>query len=263
MTTVFLAGLPRSGSTILCALLAQNPSIRVSEASTLLPLLHEIRKFWSSAPRHGAVNKQDKLLPVLRAVYDAYHQKDGRIVIDKHREWPLYLDLMDKVAGSPVKVICTVRNPLECAASFDRLFRNEPETYTQLEKITELAGSTTLDRAKSMLSPDGSIGKAYTALFEAAVVQKRTDQMLFVDYHKLCSDPNGQLDRIYEFIGTEGFQHTFNNLKNAEKQNDAFYTAFSKTHEIEEVVRKAKGDLGRLNFFVNQLQTQEFWQQWT
>lgn len=263
MTTVFLAGLPRSGSTMLCALMAQNPKIKVAEASTLLPLINEIRKFWSNAPRHKVVNRQNRLLPVLKSVYNSYHQSGFDVVIDKHREWPLHLDLMDKVAGEPVKVICTVRNPLECAASFERLFVNEPETYTQLEQITEKTGSTTLDRAKSMLSSDGSIGKAYTALFEAAVVQKRLDQMLFVDYHKLCRDPVGQLDRIYKFIGIDGFQHTLDNLKNAEQQNDAFYFGFNKTHEIERVVRKAKGDLGRLNFFVNQLQTQEFWQQWT
>jgi len=263
MTTVFLAGLPRSGSTMLCALLAQNPAIAVSEASTLLPLLHNIRKFWANAPRHGAINKQKRLLPVLRAVYEAYHDLDGRVIIDKHREWPLHLDLMDKITGSPVKVICTVRSPIECATSFDRLFINEPETYTQLEGITEATGSTTLDRAKSMLSPDGSIGKAYSALFEAAVVQQRVDQMLFVDYHKLCADPTNQLQRIYEFIGIDGYQHKLAGLVNAEHQDDTFYSGFSKTHQIEEVVRKANGDLGRLNFFVNQLQIQEFWQQWT
>jgi hypothetical protein len=88
--------------------------------------------------------------------------------------------------------------------------------------------------------------------------------MLFVDYHKLCSDPKTQLSRIYNFVGiSNNFSHSFDNLTNAEIQNDSFYSGFNKTHEIESSVRKAKGDLGRLNFFVNQFQIQEFWQQWT
>lgn len=262
---VFLSGLPRSGSTVLCAILSQNPGLRVNEASTLLPLLNQVRKFWSSAPRHGAVNKDSRLLPVLQAIFNSYHSESNKIVIDKHREWPLYLDLIEKINTKPVKVICTVRSPIECAASFERLYIDEPETYTQLEQLIEGTGPTTLDRANAMLHSTGSIGKAYTALYEAAVVQNRYKQMLFVDYNKLCNDPQTQINRIYNFLELDAFTYSFTNLVNAELQNDIYYQSYTKTHVIEKDVREPDHSLGRLNMFIKLLQEtapQEFWQKW-
>lgn len=259
---VFLSGLPRSGSTMLAALLAQNKTFKVNEASTLLPLLNNTRKFWSSAQRHEVVPRGENLLPVLKAIWGAYHPEDA-VIVDKHREWPLYLDLVDKLADQPVKTICTVRNPLECAASFDRLHVREPETYTQIEAATEITGSNTFGRAKERMAPDGSIGKAYSALYEAAVVQGRLSQMLFIDYHKLCSDPEGQLERIYQFLDLEPFKHHFDHLENAERQNDIAYFGHRNLHTIETKVREGKHDLGRLNFVRNEFQLAEFWQSWT
>jgi len=259
---VLLSGMPRSGSTMLAALLAQNASFKVNEASTLLPLLNNTRKFWSSAQRHDVVPRGNKLLPVLKAIWDAYHPEDA-VVVDKHREWPLYLDLVDKLTEQPIKLICTVRDPIECAASFDRLHRQEPETYTQIEASTENTGANTFGRAKEMLAPDGAIGKAYSALYEAAIVQGRLAQMLFVDYHKLCDDPAGQLERIYHFLGVDPFTHQFEHLENAEYQNDGAYFGHHNLHVIEPKVREGKHDLGRLNFVRNEFQLAEFWQSWT
>lgn len=259
---VFLSGLPRSGSTLLSALLAQNSAFKVSEASTLLSLLNNTRSFWSIAQRHEVVPRGDKLVPVLRAIWDAYHPEDA-VIVDKNREWPFYLDLVDKLTNTPPKLICTVRDPLECAASFDRLHVREPETYTQIEATTEMTGANTFGRAKERLAPDGSIGKAYSALYEAAIVQGRLGQMLFIDYHKLCSDPEGQLERIYQFLGLEPFKHHFDHLENAERQNDIAYFGHRNLHTIEPKVREGKHDLGRLNFVRTELHLGEFWQAWT
>ena len=263
-TKILLAGLPRAGSTVLCSLLAQNPRFKVSEASTLLPLLIEIRKFWASSGRHVAVSKYDRLIPVLNAAWNSYHDTtDNQIVIDKHREWPLHLDLVEKITGVLPKVICVVRNPVECAASFDRLHQREPETYTQLEQTTAYIGSSTLDRAKSMIGPDGSIGIAYTGLYEAAIIQERVDNMLFIDYTKLCNNPQEQLSRIYNFIGVEdAFDHYYNNLVNAEVQEDTAYFGYRTLHQIETTLRKANKNLGRLTMFENQLRLEEFWSRW-
>ena len=253
MEQVCLAGLPRSGSTLLCGLLAQNPKINVCEASTLLPLIQNIRKFWADSIGSKVIKKQEKLLPVLKAVFNSYHSNEYSIVVDKHRDWLFYLDLLEKITGTPTKVLCTVRDPIECAASFNRLYKNEPETYTQLEEIVEDKGFTTLNRAKSMLVYDGAIGKAYNAIKEAAIIQKRKEQMLFIDYHKLCNNPSAELNRIYNFLNIDLYdKHYFDKVKNAEKQNDSHYRTFSNTHTIEEKVRKGKRDLGRLNSLTNE-----------
>ena len=265
MEQVCLAGLPRSGSTLLCGLLAQNPKINVCEASTLLPLIKNIRKFWADSIGSKVIKKQEKLLPVLQAVFTSYHSNEYSIVVDKHRDWLFYIDLVNKIVDYPIKILCTVRNPLECAASFERLYQKEPETYTQWEEITEDKGFTVLNRAKSMLTYDGSIGKAYIAIKEASLIQNKRNQMLFIDYHKLCNNPSAELNRIYNFLNIDLYdKHYFDKVKNAEKQNDSHYRTFSNTHTIEEKVRKGKRDLGRLNSLTNEFDFDfdQFWLQW-
>ena len=200
---------------------------------------------------------------ILKSIFEAYNNGNHTVNIDKDRNWPFYLDLLDNLTDKPIKIICTVRPPLECAASFGRLYEKEPETYTQLEEIVSSTGFTTLDRAKSMLNPEGSIGKAYSALFEASVVQNRHENMLFLDYHKLCSNPKEQLTRIYEYLDINVFEnHNFDKITNAEEQNDLNYRTFSKTHKIEPKLREGKRDLGRLNMFSNEFNCEEFWSSW-
>tara|TARA_R100001015_G_C4634818_1_gene202245 strand:+ start:8040 stop:8834 length:795 start_codon:yes stop_codon:yes gene_type:complete len=263
MEQVLLAGLPRSGSTVLCGLLSQNPEINVTEASTLLPLLMNVREWWSNAPKNRVTEKQEKLTPILKSIFETYNDGNHTVSIDKDRNWPFYLDLLDTLTDKPTKIICTVRPPLECAASFGRLYEKEPETYTQMEEITRTIGFTTLDRAKSMLSPEGSIGKAYSALFEASVVQNRHENMLFLDYHKLCANPQEQLARIYKYLGINLFKnHNFDKITNAQEQNDLNYRSFSKTHQIEPKLREGYRDLGRLNMFKNEFNCEEFWSSW-
>ena len=87
--------------------------------------------------------------------------------------------------------------------------------------------------------------------------------MLFIDYTKLCNNPQEQLSRIYNFIGVEdAFDHYYNNLVNAEVQEDTAYFGYRTLHQIETTLRKANKNLGRLTMFENQLRLEEFWSRW-
>lgn len=262
MQIAFLSGLPRSGSTLLASLISQHPKIKVSEASTLLPLINNIREFWSTAPRHNAVSKKDRLVPVLNSITKSYHPEFDGIIVDKHREWPFYLDVADKIFDYKPKVIVTVRNPVECAASFERLKQKEPEVFSQVEKHTSSTRSTTYDRAYSMFARNGSIGLAYSAIHEAAVVQNRHNEMLFVDYEKLCVNPVYEINRVFHYLNLEPYTVFTKNLINAEEQNDEFYGLY-KLHEIQSEVRRTDKNLNRLKIFKDDFFLEEFWKEWT
>ena len=209
------------------------------------------------------IDKQNKLLPILKAIFNAYVTKDCDIAIDKNREWLFFIDLVEKIKGSPIKIICTVRNPVECAASFERLYENDPFAYNQLEELIAPEGYTVANRARSFLTHSGCIGKAYNAIQEASIIQGKKDQMLFIDYHKLCKNPSKQLERIYTFLGSGIYsEHIFDNVKNAQAHNDV-HCQFAKTHDIEAVVRRGNRDLGKLNMIANEFYFEEFWSSWT
>jgi sulfotransferase len=87
----FLAGLPRSGSTLLANILAQNPQFHVTPTSGIVDMLVQVRNAWD---HNDAFQAADRTLNqaikenVLRAMLEAYFSHTPRpICIDKNRFW--------------------------------------------------------------------------------------------------------------------------------------------------------------------------------
>ena len=121
----FLAGIPRSGSTVLAAILNQNPMTHVSTTSGLVHALDGLANTWHSA---GLLNENDadrsKLAATMRGTIDAFYSDvDKPVVIDKSRGWPIpqIMAAMSAVLERRPKVIATVRSVPDCAASFVRV----------------------------------------------------------------------------------------------------------------------------------------------
>ena len=124
-TLHFLSGLPRSGSTVLAAILNQNPMTHVSTTSGLVQALDGLANTWHSA---GLLNQNDptrnKLAQTMRGMIDAFYEDtDKPIVIDKSRGWPIstIMSAMTQVLDRQPKIIATVRSIPDCAASFVRI----------------------------------------------------------------------------------------------------------------------------------------------
>jgi sulfotransferase len=84
----FISGLPRSGSTLLANLLAQNPRFHSTATSGILEILFLVRNGWDKvlefrAAVDRAANEAEKVR-VLRGILQAYHGERGRpVVFDK------------------------------------------------------------------------------------------------------------------------------------------------------------------------------------
>lgn len=191
----FLAGLPRSGSTLLAAILNQNPSARVSATSDLVGVLDTLANLWANAHTLSTNDPERKRLSnVMRAIISAEYE-GAEVAIDKSREWPRpdIMQSMPMVLGRPMKIIATVRDVPDCAASFVRVAK--PDNVTEFLRdgplIKHLQGSYV------------TLKTGYEANPEA---------FLFVEYEDLLADPQTQLDRIHEFLGLEPFAYDFENI---------------------------------------------------
>ena len=261
---IFYAGLPRSGSTVLAAILSQDTKLAVHENCNLLGVLNTVRAFYTDRERNKASSNPD-VVKVLKAIVSVYVE-EGKTNIFKDRRWPLYLDYMESATEGNYKVICTVRPPMECLASFDRLLLKTPEYFSQVEDLTTNNSLfTTKTKYDSLLHIQGSIGSAYAAMYEAAIVQKRAERMLFVDYKKLCSNPEEQLARIYSFLEIPlTIKHDFGKLKNASVPNDERRRMTDNLHVIEKELRASNTNLGRVQHFLPYYNNyEEFWEKWT
>ena len=192
----FLAGLPRSGSTLLAAILNQNPAARVSSTSDLVHILDVLANLWANAHTLSINDpERTRLVEVMRGVINAEYKDAPRVVIDKSREWPRpdIMQSMPMVLGRPMKIIATVRDVPDCAASFARIA--DPEDLNSF-----LVDSSFIQHLQGSYV---SLQNGYAAYPEA---------FLFVEYEDLLADPQAQLDRVHDFLDLPPFAYDFENI---------------------------------------------------
>jgi len=193
----FLSGIPRSGSTVLAAILNQNPMTHVSTTSGLVHALDGLANTWHSA---GLLNENDperkKLAQTMRGAIDAFYEDTAApVIIDKSRGWPIaqIMAAMSQVLGHQPKIIATVRSVPDCAASFIRVAK--PENLDEFMYSGQL-----MDHLKA----------AYISLQNGYNFAPKN--FLFVEYEDLLADPKAQLARIHEFLELPDFAYDFDNI---------------------------------------------------
>ena len=82
---IFLSGIPRSCSTLLCSLLGQRPDTVVSTTSSLGTLVMKANFEWENTPN---LVKHSNGSAVFKAMMDAYHpDQSAKYFFDKSRDW--------------------------------------------------------------------------------------------------------------------------------------------------------------------------------
>ena len=243
----FLSGIPRSGSTVLAAILNQNPMTHVSTTSGLVHALDGLANTWHSA---GLLNENDperkKLAQTMRGMIDAFYEDTEKaVVIDKGRGWPIpiIMGAMTQVLGHKPKIIATVRPVPECMASFVRVAK--PEDLDDFMYSGQLA-----DHLKAAYI---SLQQGYEAMPEC---------FLFVEYDKLMDNPKEQLDRIHEFLELPPFDYDLSNIDGTPvKEDDENLHGYAGMHDIKpKLERQHKQDpRDLLKYHYNQFCQPEFW----
>jgi len=227
-TLHFLSGIPRSGSTVLAAILNQNPQTHVSTTSGLVHALDGLATTWHQA---GLLNENDKdrtkLAQTMRGMIDAFYgETDKPVVIDKGRGWPIpvIMQAMGQVLGHKPKIIATVRSVPDCMASFVRVAK--PENLDEFMYSGQLA-----DHLKA----------AYISLQQG--YEYDPECFLFVEYEDLLADPKAQLDRIHAFLDLPAFDYDFSNIDGSSvKEDDENLHGYEGMHDIKPVLQKQHSD---------------------
>lgn len=218
-TIHFIAGLPRSGSTLIANVLRQNPDIHSEAVSSLSAMIGSVNANWSGIEANMEYPNYEAKKGMLRAMMQGYYDHiDRPVVMDKDRGWVSLLPIVEAVTGKKMKAIITVRNPAEILASFERLRKDNPLFFTRSD--TALRESSNIaSRAYYFAGPDGPLGMSHRHIKDA-VTMGYLDRFLFVDYNLYCNSPKSQTKRIYDFLELPYFEHDFNNITQTEVYND-------------------------------------------
>jgi len=201
----FISGLPRAGSTLLAALLRQNPRFHASMTGPMGGLLTALQREMSQGTEYGIFIDNEQRAKILTAVFDAYYHKihPHQVVFDTNRMWTTKLPVLTSLFPQ-AKMICCVRNVGWVLDSIESLLRRN---YLEPSKIFNFEpGGTVYSRVEGLASNTGMVGFSLHALREA-VFSEQADRLMLVRYETLTADPLGTLAKIYEFIGEPLFAH--------------------------------------------------------
>jgi len=238
----FLAGLPRSGSTLLANILLQHPHLHVTPTSGILDMLVQVRNHWD---RNDAIQAMDRKTSeqvktqVLHAMAQAYFAHvDKPVCIDKNRYWAEFLEMAAVLVGGreKVKVLVSVRDMCDVLASFESLYRKTAAiSMPPLEGQNGLKCKTALGRLELFIDDAQPVGRAYNAIRDA-VTRGWLPNMHFVEYNQLTREPARTLAGIYRFLGEEPCEHDFDNVEQGTVEDDFVY-GFKDLHVIRQQVQ--------------------------
>ncbi len=209
----FISGLPRSGSTLLAALLRQNPRFHAAMSSALAPLINANLDIMSSGHEVSLLMAPEQRPEILRSVARTFCQTstDREIFFDTNRSWCAKMPLIsDLFPGA--KVIACVRDVPWILDSLERLFRRNPYENTRLFG-NDGERATVYSRMESLARHNRLVGYPWTALKEAFYGEQAGD-LLVVDYEILAKSPEKTLRLIYKFIDEPWYEgHDFDNVE--------------------------------------------------
>lgn len=207
----FISGLPRSGSTLLSAILRQNPRFHCGVTSPVASFFSAIVSQVSVGSEWAPQVSTDQRRTILRGLFESYYADSPQpVVFDTNRIWsaklPALLDLFPQA-----KVISCVRNVAWVMDSIERLYRANPYENTRLF-ANDAERSTVFSRVETLAQRTRLVGLAWAGLKEA-FYSEQGHAMLVIDYDILAQRPKEVIQLVYSFLGEAPFEHDYDNIQ--------------------------------------------------
>lgn len=216
----FISGLPRSGSTLLAALLSQNPRFHAGMTSPVGALVNNMLQQFGAGSEFGPVITTKQRRRLVRGLFDAYYadHSDKEVIFDTNRLWCARLPMLaDQFPGA--KVIVCVRNVAWIMDSLERRYRADPYEITRLFN-DDVERNTVYSRVDTLAQRNRLVGFPWSALKEA-FYGEQARSLLLVEYDMLAQAPQKILPLLYQFLEEPPFEHDCENVNYDAPEFDA------------------------------------------
>jgi len=258
-----IAGMPRSGSTLLCNLLNMNPKFHATATSPVIDVLQNMKSTFSHNTTFKTNDRQSQyegMRKGLKGFIDGFYD-DKDVVFDKCRGWSNNLPMLDAILDhTETKIIWTYRNPVDVVSSIEK----HHQKSILLENADEGAGAdfSTLGARVDNFINDGGIVARPVWLLNDAYEMGYSDRILFVKYWDITNKTQETLDRIHDFIGEDSFQYDkndFTDLKQTTSEFDGLYN-FKFPHTIKEgALKYVKHDVNLPDHIIEKINHRFTW----
>lgn len=197
----FISGLPRSGSTLLAAILRQNPTISASMSSPVGTMFTAMQRAVSRGNEAAMFLSDGQRERLLRHIFTECYADGREIVFDTNRVWPSKLPTLVRLFPE-CRVICCVRRVAWIMDSIERLIRRNAFELSGIFGFEP--GGTVYSRVQGLASNNGMVGFALDSLREG-FYGEHSDRLLLVEYEALAKHPGDTVNAIYDWIGLPRF----------------------------------------------------------
>lgn len=227
----FMAGLPRSGSTLISSVLNQNPEIHASANSPMCGMMFNLERSILASEQYQAYPKPHVMPATVTGVIEGYYSDQSEpIIIDKSREWSIqeHFNVLLRNLDYEPKIIMPVRSIHNILASFMMLIVKNPESVSFIDQEIQARQEFNFYReindirCDHLMRPKGLIDNClYGIAF--AMLPENKKYFHFVEYDDIVYNTKETVDGIYNFLGLQSYDHDFNNIVNRVKEDDKVY----------------------------------------
>lgn len=258
----FMAGLPRSGSTLLKSILDQNPNLHTNPVSPVMELMYHTEEYFKKSEQYLAYEKPKNAHKIIKSyIENYYYEREEDIIIDHCRSWPNNIERIKTYITPNPKIICPVRDILEILTSFiDMIHRNSDQTSFIDEHLMEKGFTVDDDnRCKYLMGDDGIVEQSLWSLSQA-FIKNDTKHLLLVEYNDLVNTPEETFKRIYEFLELDYYSHNFMSIENTHREKEDQWSLKDMHHVRQKLQKTSKNPEEVLSpHILNKYSKLEYW----
>jgi sulfotransferase len=242
----FMAGLPRSGSTVLSAVLNQNPDVYASPQTDLVSMLYNLENQIPNYESYRAKLMHPNFASVLFGMADSFYKPINRpVIIDKNRGWgtPYNWDNLSGYVNPEGKVILTMRPILEVLASFIRVANKTQKAtghkpYLDPNLWVSNYRNQVDAQVDSIMALNGELDRAIFSI--SNLLKNHRDRVHVVWFDDLLDKPQETMNGLYEFLGLDSFEHNFNNIITLDNHDDLTGYGMLGLHDVGKKLTRPK-----------------------
>ena len=263
-----MSGLPRSGSTLLSAIMHQNPDIYAGPSSPMCGMMFNLEASILASEQYSAFPKPEVLPQTVYGVLEGYYSDTDRPnVIDKSRSWAIqeHFNVLKRNLPYEPKIILTVRTITDILASFISLVNKNPgspsfmDLEIQARQDFHFYRPVNDIRCDHLMRPKGLVDDSLYGIAFAMLEENRNNFHL-VEYEDLLHNPNRTLDGIYKFLELPRFEHDLDNIAQELKEDDKVF-GLEGMHDVRPSLSPRKINTEKIlsPYVLNKYSNMEFW----
>jgi len=271
-TFYFMAGLPRSGSTLLSSILNQNPRFYSGPSSPVLGAMYAVEENFTTNELYTGYPKPNQVREIIGSIpHHFYSDVEQPVVFDKNRAWTARVPYIEGYIGQQAKILVPVRRVDEILTSILTMVHRNPfqEGQPRINFVDEQLVKTNTpindyNRCMYLLGPGGIVYESLHSI-KLGFDENMHDKMHFIDYNDLVNYPEKTMEDIYDFLGEDYYEHEFDSLSNVHREDDLNTYGLADMHEVHSKLEKTSSSPESvlpeeiLDLYEQNKQSLEFW----